>query len=133
VQLLALKAGTESEIDDAFETLAQLHAGALVIGDDPFFRNRLDQLAALASHHVVPAISLLREFTVAGGLISYGTSIPTVYHQKLRRKDPQRRQAHRPAGPATDQIRARRQSQDRQNARLTIPQSILAPADEVIE
>jgi ABC-type uncharacterized transport system substrate-binding protein len=56
VQLPILKASTESEIDAAFATLVQLPAGALVIGADPFFNSRLDQLMALASRHAVPAM-----------------------------------------------------------------------------
>ena len=56
VQLPILKAGTESEIDAAFASLVQLHAGALVVGADPFFNSRREQLVALASRHAVPAI-----------------------------------------------------------------------------
>ena len=56
VQLRILKAGTEGEIDAAFATLVQLHAGALVVGADPFFTSRREQLVALASRHAVPAI-----------------------------------------------------------------------------
>ena len=81
VQLPILKAGTESEIDAAFATLVQLHAGALVVGADPFFNSRREQLVALASRHAVPAIYEWREFAAAGGLISYGTSLTAVYRQ----------------------------------------------------
>jgi len=66
VQLHILRAGTESEIDAAFASLVELHAGALVVGNDPFFNNRREQLVALASRHAVPAIYEWREFTVAG-------------------------------------------------------------------
>ena len=76
VQLPILKASTESEIDAAFAALVQLHAGALVVGADPFFTSRRDQLVALAARHAVPAISDTREFATAGGLISYGTASP---------------------------------------------------------
>jgi putative ABC transport system substrate-binding protein len=74
VQLHILKAGAESEIDAAFVTLVQLHAGALVIGGDPLFTSRIEQLVALTSRHAVPAIYAFREFADAGGLISYGPS-----------------------------------------------------------
>jgi len=56
LQLDILKAGTEGEIDAAFATLVQQHAGALVVGGDTFFASRLDRLIALAAHHAVPAI-----------------------------------------------------------------------------
>ena len=75
VQLPILQAATESEIDAAFATLATLHADALVTGDDPFFVSRREQIVAPASRHAVPAIYQFREFTAAGGLISYGPSL----------------------------------------------------------
>ena len=81
VQLPILKAGTEGEIDAAFATLVQLQAGALVVGADPFFDSRREQLVALASRHAVPAIYAWREFAAAGGLISYGASLTAVYRQ----------------------------------------------------
>ncbi|HJZ14354.1 MAG TPA: ABC transporter substrate-binding protein [Stellaceae bacterium] len=75
VQLLILKAGTESEIDAAFASFVQLHASALLVGQDPFFFSRRDQLVALAARHALPAIYESREFATAGGLISYGSSL----------------------------------------------------------
>jgi putative ABC transport system substrate-binding protein len=80
-QLVILKASTEGEIDAAFATLVQLHAGALVLGADPFFFSRREQLATLAARHAVPTISASREFTSAGGLISYGPSLAGNYRQ----------------------------------------------------
>jgi ABC-type uncharacterized transport system substrate-binding protein len=67
-----LRASSESEIDAAFATLIQLHAGALLISADPFFNSRREQLVALASRHAIPAIYAFREWATAGGLISYG-------------------------------------------------------------
>jgi putative ABC transport system substrate-binding protein len=81
VQLHILKASTDSQIDAAFTTLVQLHAGALVLPSDTFFNSRLDQLVALASRHAVPAIYDWREFAAAGGLISYGPSLTAALHQ----------------------------------------------------
>jgi putative tryptophan/tyrosine transport system substrate-binding protein len=76
-----LHASTEHDFDTVFATLAQVRAGALVIGPDPLFVSRSEQLAALTVRHAVPAISLSREFAVAGGLMSYGTSVRDAYRQ----------------------------------------------------
>jgi putative ABC transport system substrate-binding protein len=75
LQLRVLRASTEGEIDAAFATLLQLRAGALVIGGDPFFLSRMEQLAALTLRHAMPAIYGGNEFPAAGGLISYGGDI----------------------------------------------------------
>ena len=81
VQLPILKAGTASEIDEAFSALVQLHAGALLVGGSPFYFFQREQLVALAARHAVPAIYGWREFPEAGGLISYGTSVAVVQRQ----------------------------------------------------
>jgi ABC-type uncharacterized transport system substrate-binding protein len=79
LQLHVLKASTESEIDTAFASLIQLHAGALVVASDPFLSSRRDQLVALASRRAVPSIYAWREFADSGGLISYGPSLTSAY------------------------------------------------------
>ena len=81
VQLHILKAGSESEIDDAFASLIQLQVGALLVSPDAFFGSRRAQLVALAARHAVPAIYEWREFTAAGGLISYGSSLTDTWRQ----------------------------------------------------
>jgi putative ABC transport system substrate-binding protein len=81
IQLSILKASTESEIDAAFATLIQLHVGAVVVGADPFFDSRREQLVALAARHAVPAIYHWRELVSVGGLISYGASFTFIYRQ----------------------------------------------------
>ena len=81
VNLRILKAGTEGEIDDAFASFVQQHAGGLVVEADPFFTARSEQLVALASRDAVPAIYTRREFAVSGGLISYGTSLAGAFRQ----------------------------------------------------
>jgi putative tryptophan/tyrosine transport system substrate-binding protein len=65
----------DHEIDDAFATLVQLRAGAVVIPNDPFFNARTKQLAALALRHAVPTIFQYREFTAAGGLMTTAAAL----------------------------------------------------------
>jgi putative ABC transport system substrate-binding protein len=79
LQLPVLHASTARDIDNAFATLVQLQAGALVIGSDPFFNSRSEQLAALIIRHAVPTIYQYREFAAAGGLMSYGGSVTDSY------------------------------------------------------
>jgi putative ABC transport system substrate-binding protein len=79
--ILSLKASSPREIDAAFATIVQSRAGALLIGNTALFGNRRRQLAALATRHGLPAISSIREFVVAGGLMSYGASDSDAYRR----------------------------------------------------
>ena len=81
LSLHVLNASTDRDFDAVFARLAQLRAGALVIGVDAFFNSHSAQLAALATRHAVPTISAYQEFTAAGGLMSYGGSIVAASHQ----------------------------------------------------
>jgi len=81
LQLQLAPARTEAEIDASFVTLMKLHAGALLVGSDPLFNARRDQFVALAARHAVPAMYDNRDSVVAGGLVSYGGSITEVYRQ----------------------------------------------------
>jgi len=134
VQLLILKAGTESEIDAAFASLVERHAGALVVAADPFFSSRFDQLRALASHHAVPAIYFLPGFAASGGLIAYGPRIPAFYHQAgvyVGRILAGAKPGHLPVQqPATFALVINLKTAKALG--LSVPQSILARADEVI-
>ena len=80
-QLLALNAQSVGEIDAAFATIVQSRVGALLVGSSPLFNNRRRQLAALAARHGVPAIGGIREFVLAGGLMSYGASDTDAYRR----------------------------------------------------
>jgi putative ABC transport system substrate-binding protein len=80
-QLLVLNTQSVSEIDAAFVTIVQSRAGALLLGSDILFNNRRRQLAALAARHGVPAIGGIREFVLAGGLMSYGASDTDAYRR----------------------------------------------------
>jgi putative tryptophan/tyrosine transport system substrate-binding protein len=80
-QIHIVYASSERELDTAFADLSQLRAGALVVGADPFFNSRRDHIVALAARYAIPAIYEGREYAVAGGLMSYGTSLTEGYHQ----------------------------------------------------
>jgi putative ABC transport system substrate-binding protein len=81
VKTVVLDASTEAEIETAFATLVQQQAGALLVGNDPFFGSARATLAALAISHKLPAISFRREFAEAGGLLSYGPNFEDGYRE----------------------------------------------------
>ena len=80
-RIRVVNASSESDFGPAFATMAELRAGALIVGGDPFFFSRSNQLVALAAGRAIPAIYELREFTLAGGLMSYGADIRDGYRQ----------------------------------------------------
>jgi putative tryptophan/tyrosine transport system substrate-binding protein len=135
LQINVLNASTESEIETTFTTIIQQKADALIVGTDPFLLGQRDQLVRLAAQHKVPTIYFLREFVEAGGLISYGPNIANGYRQ---------------AGIYTGQILSGAKPaalpvlqptgfvlflnlKTAKALGLTVPDKLLALADEVIE
>ncbi len=81
LQLDVVRASSKDDLDTAFATLVRQRADTLVVSADPFFISQRDQLVALAARHAVPAIYFAREFTAAGGLMSYGSSFTDAHRQ----------------------------------------------------
>jgi ABC-type uncharacterized transport system substrate-binding protein len=133
--LLILNASDPSEIDAAFATLARERASGLVIGGDLLFTNNASQVIALAHRNEVPTNAGRRNFAVNGGLMSYGTDFADMYRQ---------------AGIYTGRILKGEKTEDlpvqlvtkmqlainlktAKALDLTIPETLLATADEVIQ
>jgi putative ABC transport system substrate-binding protein len=134
-EIIQLKASNNLEIDTAFEALADRGAGAVIIGQDTFFTSQRDQFAALAKRYVMPTMSATREQVAAGLLISYGASLTDGYRQAgvyagrvLKGEKP----ANLPVVQPT-KFEMVINLRTAKALGLTVPPSLLAQADEVIE
>jgi putative ABC transport system substrate-binding protein len=130
-----LKASSDREIDTAFESLVQARTGALLVGGDPLFNNRIEQVTALAARHGIPSMYSFREYVVAGGLISYGTSLIESYRQ-VGLYAGRIFKGEKPADLPVQQITKIELIINLKTAKtlgLEVPAKLLALADEVIE
>jgi len=134
-RLEVLSASNEDEINQAFASLKQRRVGALIIAADVFYYSQMQRLATLAAQHAVPTIGPLRDFATEGGLLSYGASIQEVNRQAGIVAGKVLKGA-RPADLPVQQPTKFELVVNLKTAKalgLTVPDKLLAVADEVIE
>jgi putative ABC transport system substrate-binding protein len=135
LQLVVPNARTDSDLERAFATFSQQRVGGVLVGNGAYYNRRTEQLAVLAARHALPAICPFREHALAGGLISYGPSFGYTYHQagiytgRILKGD-------KPADLPVEQAVKIELTINLKTAKalgLTIPETLLATADEVIQ
>jgi putative ABC transport system substrate-binding protein len=130
-----VNASIDNDLESAFATFSQQRVGAVLVGLSNFFNRRTEQLAALAARYALPAIYPFREFALDGGLISYGTNMGYAWHRaaiytgRILKGD-------KPADLPVEQVTKIDLVINMKTAKalgLTIPETLLAIADEVIQ
>ena len=135
IEIRILNASTEQDVDKAFTEAAQMRAGALLVGSDPFLATCVEQMVALAARYSVPTIYARHEFVKTGGLMSYDVDFPGAYRQSgiyvgriLKGEKPGELPIVRPT-----KFELAINLKTAKTLGLTVPSGILAIADEVIE
>jgi putative tryptophan/tyrosine transport system substrate-binding protein len=134
-KLIVVKASSAGEIDAAFATIAEQRGGGLLQQLDPFLQSRRDQLVELAARYALPAIYERRDFAMAGGLMSYGTSLRDAL-RLVGKYTGGLLKGEKPANLPVQQPTKFELVLNLRTAKalgLTVPPSLLATADEVIE
>jgi putative ABC transport system substrate-binding protein len=135
LQLVVVNASTDRDLEPAFATFSQQHVSAVLVNDGTFYSARTEHLAALAARYALPAIYPFREYALAGGLMTYGASIGYLYHQsgiytgRILKGD-------KPADLPVQQVTKIDLIINLKTAKslgLTIPETLLATADELIQ
>jgi putative tryptophan/tyrosine transport system substrate-binding protein len=135
LQIVPVKLASERDLDAAFDRVVATGAGALLFGGGPVLRGQLQQIVALAARHALPTIYELRDYVEAGGLISYAASFPAAYRQAgvyagriLKGVKPSELPVLRPT-----KFEMAINLKTAKTLGLTVPQTLLVAADEVIE
>jgi putative ABC transport system substrate-binding protein len=134
-RLVILEASTPGEIESAFETLVGQHANALVVSGEIFFLNQRDRLVELAARHAVPTIYAYREFPIAGGLMSYGADFKDPF-RVLGEYASRILKGEKPGNLPVQQSTKVELVINQKTAKalgISVPQSLISRADEVIE